>query len=109
MKKKYIVKNKYEFDHIINTGIQLKSRYFVIYNIESNYIYSRFGISVGKKLGNAVFRNTYKRKIRAIIDTINKDELPKKDYIIILKRSGKDKTYLELQLDLTNALTNRKA
>ena len=59
MKKLYIVKTNRQFEDIITTGKCYKNKYFVIYNKDNNLKYDRFGISVTKKLGNAVFRNKY--------------------------------------------------
>ena len=73
MKKKYIVKMREEFNCLIKTGICSKNKYFVLYHLPNNKSYDRFGISVGKKIGNAVTRNKYKRKIRSIIDKYRKD------------------------------------
>ena len=66
MRKLYIVKNEREFDNIIRTGKCIKNKSFIIYYIPNNKPYNRYGVSVGKKLVNAVYRNKYKRKIRAI-------------------------------------------
>ena len=70
--KLYIVKTKRQFEDIITTGKCYKNKYFVIYNKDNNLKYDRFGISVTKKLGNAVFRNRYKRIIRSIVDNYKK-------------------------------------
>lgn len=99
MKKLYIVKNTRDFEKIINCGKLHKSRYFIIYHLPNFLPYNRYGISVGKKIGNAVNRNKYKRKLRAIIDNIRNDYVNSEDYIIILKGSSKDKTYQELNED----------
>lgn len=97
MKKKYIVKNQRDFDRIIKSRINKKNNTFIIYYEENNLPYDRFGVSVGKKIGNAVHRNKYKRKIRAIIDEYKKDYVNNKDYIIILRGSAKEKSYQELK------------
>ena len=71
MKKYEIVKEHTDFDDIIAKGKYRKNNFFVIYNKESNFSYPRFGIAVGKKIGNAVTRNKFKRQIRMIINNNN--------------------------------------
>lgn len=100
MKKYEIVKEHTEFDDIIAKGKYKKNKYFVIYNKESNFSYPRFGIAVGKKIGNAVTRNKFKRQIRMIINN-NKNLFKKnEDYIIIVKRSSLDLNFSELNDNL---------
>ena len=78
------------------------------YHIENNLPYNRYGISVGKKIGNAVNRNKYKRRLRAIIDNSKKDYIKNQDYIIILRGSAKDKNYQELEMDFTSLINNMR-
>ena len=86
MKKFEVVKNNREFDMIIKKGNYQKNNEFIIYYIENGKDINRFGISVGKKIGNAVMRNYYKRIIRNICDK-NKNLYSKgKDYIIIVRK-----------------------
>ena len=86
MKKEDIVKNNREFDNIIKNGKYKKNKEFVIYYIDNDKENSRFGISVSKKIGNAVTRNYYKRIIRNICHK-NKNLYSKgKDYIIIMRK-----------------------
>lgn len=106
MRKLYIVKNKRDFDHIIKNSKFQKNSSFIIYFQENDLIYDRFGISVGKKLGNAVFRNSYKRKIRSIIDNYKKSYVNSKDYIIILRRSAVEKSFQELEEDFNKLMNN---
>ena len=104
MKKLYIVKNSYDFDRIIKKKDIIKNKGFIIYKESNNLPYSRFGIRVGKKLGNAVYRNKMKRKIRSIIDETDKNKLENNDYIIILRQMAKDDNYNELKEKLINLL-----
>ena len=68
MKKENIVKRNIEFNNIIKTGKKFYSDIFYVYIVNNSYSYNRFGISVSKKIGNAVIRNKYKRRIKDIID-----------------------------------------
>ena len=88
MKKKYRVKQTREFEEIIKNGKCLKSNYFIIHYRERKFNYDRYGISVSKKLGNSVFRNYYKRKIREIINNYKKNYINGNDYIIILRKEA---------------------
>ena len=108
MKKLFIVKHKYDFDKIINKKDRKKNDIFIIYSENNNLTYARYGISVGKKLGNAVYRNRKKRQIRSIIDNLEKDYIKKKDYIIILREKGKYLEYQELNHKLKSLLIERK-
>lgn len=108
MKKKHIVKNTRDFENIINTGRCIKNKYFVIHHKPNDIPYDRFGISVSKKLGNAVFRNRYKRIIRSIVDNYKKIYINNEDYIIILRRDAIDKTYNLLKEELFALLNTSK-
>ena len=86
MKKDDIVKNNREFNNIIKNGKYKKNNEFVIYYIDNNKENSRFGISVSKKIGNAVTRNYYKRIIRNICHKNENLYSKGKDYIIIMRK-----------------------
>jgi ribonuclease P protein component len=104
MRKLYIVRHARDFESIMNQGKCKKNRSFVVYSLDNNLPYNRYGISVSKKLGNAVFRNKYKRKIRSIIDNYKKNYINGKDYIIILRRGALDRTYQELEKDFMDLM-----
>ena len=68
MRKSYRVKKESEFQRVFNQGASFANRRFVVYFIEKpEQPHFRVGLSVGKKVGNAVTRNAVKRKIRASI------------------------------------------
>ena len=97
MRKLYIVKTNRQFEDIIKTGKCLKNKYYIIHHKKNGLPYDRFGISVSKKLGNSVFRNQYKRKLRSIIDNYKKNYINMEDYIIILRKEAINKPYEELE------------
>ncbi len=104
MKKLYIVKENQDFTRIIKAQKFHKNQSFIIYEQNNNLPYDRFGISVSKKLGNAVYRNKYKRKIRSIIDNYKKSYNNMKDYIIIFRKGGENKTFFELEQDFNSLM-----
>lgn len=70
MKKINIVKKKEDFNRIIKNIKSFKFKYFIIYKEYNDNNY-KFGISVSKKLGNAVIRNKIKRQVKNIIDKMD--------------------------------------
>ena len=86
MKKEEVVKNNRDFDNIIKKGKYIKNNEYVIYYIDNGKEKDRFGISVSKKIGNAVKRNYYKRIIRNICDNSKNLYSKRKDYIIIMRK-----------------------
>jgi len=87
VKKVNIVKKNWEFQKIIERKQNFINSSAVVYFIKTNNNYSRFGISVSKKFGNAVFRNKYKRITRAIIDELNLISIKGYDFVIILRKN----------------------
>lgn len=96
-----IVKNRIkkhsEFQEVIANGEQIHSNIFTIYKKPNLFGYTRIGISVPKKSGNAVTRNKIKRQIRAAIaQSTNFEESV--DIVLIVRKSfdienfGKTKT-----------------
>lgn len=104
MKKMNVLKNNRDFNRIIEEKVSVKNNYFVIYFEKNNTIRSHFGISVGKKIGNAVVRNKIKRQIRNIIDKNKKYYSNGIDYIIIVRKSCLNLSFLEKENYLVNLL-----
>ena len=58
MRKAYRVKKEREFQAVFHTGDSFANRKFVVYRLEKpGQPHFRVGLSVGKKVGNAVNRN----------------------------------------------------
>jgi len=83
---KYRIKKYSEFQKVIEEGDIKKTCFFVSYTIPNEIGYSRFGISVPKKTGNAVVRNKIKRQVRAAIGQATKF-VPPVDTVLIIRKS----------------------
>ena len=104
MKKINILRNSRDFDRIIKNNKPYKYKDYIIFiEKDTNDVY-KFGLSVGKKVGNAVIRNRIKRQIKSIID--------KKDYqnnfncIIIVGKGINEKKFIEIEENLLIAFKN---
>lgn len=105
MKKINILKNNYDFERIIKNNKSFKGEFCFYYvekvNNEGPY---KFGISVSKKIGNAVIRNTYKRRIKSILDKNN--YINSFNCIIILKKNILDSDYKSIEISINKDLKN---
>ena len=99
MRRYEMVKKHSDFDDIINNGHYKKNNGYIIYNKVNDLNHSRWGIAVGKKIGDAHIRNKVKRQVREIITANKKLFKNNKDYIIIVKKS-----VLEMDFDKMNNL-----
>jgi len=102
LKKRDIVTKNQDFSKIIQNRKYIKNNLFVIYYKENNLTNTRYGISVSKKIGNAVVRNKIKRQMKNIIDK-NKNLFKKEtDYIIIIRKGILDCDYHQIESNLIN-------
>ncbi len=100
MKKRYRVKKNEEFQDIIQKGKSLAGRGFVVYYQDSAMTTNdRVGISVGKKIGNAVERNKVKRQVRAMVRDIT-DLNRGKDTIIIVRKGYQGRSFEDNKKEL---------
>lgn len=104
MKKKNILKNNYDFDRIIKSGHPFKYKDYIIYIEKGNIGDYHFGLSVGKKVGNAVTRNRVKRQIRSIID----EKVYQNNFncIIIVGKGILNRTFTQMKENLYFAFQN---
>ena len=93
MKKENIIKKSLDFDRIIKNNKSYKYKDYIIYLEKTENNTYHFGLSVGKKIGNAVIRNKIKRQLKNIIDKNNYEKGI--NCIIIVRKGLLEKTYQE--------------
>ncbi len=97
MKKIYSLKSSNDFNKIINKGTKQRSKYLFIAYIDSKDF--KIGISIPKKLGNAVFRNKNKRRIKNIIHELKPYDL-NKHMVIVVKKEFTELTFEKMKMIL---------
>lgn len=102
MKKINVVRENREFTRIIQKNKPFRYKDYVIYIDKRESSVYKFGLSVGKKVGNAVVRNKIKRQLRSILD--KNDYKNNFDCIIIVGRGILKRSFLEMQDNLNFAL-----
>ena len=104
MKKSYRIRKNEEFTRIIGEKHSMASANFVLYTSSRKENNCRVGLSVSKKMGDAVDRNKIKRQVREMARAlINFEECPK-DIIIIVRTPYLKNTYQDNLLDLEKML-----
>ena len=88
-----------------NRGLRVARPGFVLLARPNGGHGKRFGITVTKKIGNAVVRNRMKRRFRELLrDALPAEGLADHDHILIGRAGGVERDFAELRIELSAAL-----
>ncbi|HJE26939.1 ribonuclease P protein component [Limosilactobacillus pontis] len=105
MRKSYRVKKESEFQRVFETHNSVANRKFIIYQMtKPGQKHFRVGISVGKKIGNAVHRNWVKRRIRQTLLEVKAQIKPDVDFLVIARPAADGLEMPEVKKNLVHAL-----
>ncbi|WP_053361220.1 ribonuclease P protein component [Bacillus sp. FJAT-27251] len=105
MKKELRIKKNKDFQEVFKKGKSFANRQFVVYVLKKEEQETfRIGLSVSKKLGNAVTRNRIKRYIRQSFLELQEDIHTGKDYVIVARKPASDMGMLEVKKSLEHVL-----
>lgn len=109
LKKRYRIKNNREFQYVFKNGNSFANRQLVLYYIEKpGQRHFRIGLSVGKKIGNAVMRNRIKRYLRQAFLELEDNIRPAYDIIIIARQPTKQMNFHDVKKSLMHLLFKKK-
>ncbi|MBY5001178.1 ribonuclease P protein component [Streptococcus suis] len=103
MKKSYRVKRERDFNDIFTKGNNVANRRFVVYRLPKEQKHFRVGLSVSKKLGNAVTRTRIKRRLRHVLIECQQ-HLVSADFVIIARKGVEELNYQEIKQNLIHVL-----
>ncbi len=108
MKKEQRIKKNEEFSQVFKQGHSVANRQFVLYVLpKEGQVIFRLGLSVSKRVGNAVTRNRVKRYIREVFHS-QKDLLEANvDYVVIARKPAATMNLVEVEQSLLHVM--RKA
>lgn len=108
MQKEYRLTRREDFNKVYRHGKSAANHQFVVYVLNRHPAAAgdgiRLGISVSKKVGNAVVRNRLRRRIKEIV-RLNRERLvPRKDFILIVRKPAADLAYAEMEKSILHVL-----
>lgn len=105
MRKELRIKKNKEFQEVFKKGKSVANRQFVVYVLKKEHQETfRIGLSVSKKLGNAVVRNRIKRYIRQTFLELKDDVQSGNDYVIIARKPTSEMGMHEVKKSLEHVL-----
>lgn len=88
-----------------NRGLRVARPGFVLLAHPNGGRGKRFGVTVTKKVGNAVIRNRMKRRFRELLRAaLPEGGLPDHDHVLIGRDGGLERDFARLQAELAEAL-----
>src|SRR5699024_600869 len=109
VKKEFRVKRNKEFQYIFKKVKSFANRQLVIYYMKRiDNTHFRIGLSVGKKIGNAVTRNRIKRYLRQAFHELEDNIKDEYDIVIIARAQTKDMTFHEVKRSLNHLLMKER-
>ncbi|MFC4402327.1 ribonuclease P protein component [Gracilibacillus xinjiangensis] len=105
MKKTFRIKKNREFQQVFKNGASFANRQLVIYYLQKkDQAHYRVGLSVSKKIGNAVVRNQIKRYLRQAFIELNDEIKASYDIIIIARQPVTDCDFHQVKKSVQHLL-----
>lgn len=110
MRKSQRIKKNEDFQKVFKKGKSVANRQFVVYCLQKPEQQEfRIGLSIGKKIGNAVMRNQVKRYVRQAFLELKEDVKGGYDYVIIARVPAAKLDFHETKKSIEHVLKVAKA
>ncbi|MFC4736220.1 ribonuclease P protein component [Bacillus daqingensis] len=105
MKKENRLQKNEDFQTVFRSGHSAANRQFVVYRLHRDaQEHIRIGLSVSKKLGNAVRRNRIKRLMKEALRPMIADLKQNCDVVIIARKPAADMEFDEMKKSLRHVM-----
>ena len=98
------IKSSDEFVTTVKKGKTLKNSSYVVHFLKNELSTCRIGLSVSKKLGNAVTRVRVKRQVRAMCDSLINYTVHAYDVVIIVRQDFLENSFSDNKIALNKIL-----
>ncbi|WP_044641422.1 ribonuclease P protein component [Risungbinella massiliensis] len=97
MQRQHRLRKKRDFSRVFRGGNSIANRQFVLYIKRNRSSELRLGISVSKKVGNAVTRNRVKRLVKEVVRAWIPSLQPDVDLVLIARNPTANMGYHEIK------------
>lgn len=109
MQRKYRLAKKADYKVIYRHGKSMANHQFVVYHLKNTKLdHIRLGISVSKKVGNAVVRNRIRRLVKEIVRKHLDDIMGDYDMILIARIAAAELDYAAMEKSILHVLKRAK-
>ena len=104
-----VLRNRADF-LAANRGLRVARPGFVLLAHPNGGLGKRYGVTVTKKIGNAVVRNRMKRRFRELLRAaLPEAGLPDHDHVLIGREGGIERDFVQMREELAAALSRAAA
>lgn len=93
-----------EFDRVYRQGKAYRGRFFSVHAFPNELGHPRLGLSVSRKVGGAVTRNTVRRRLREVFYASVGDEQGGVDFVISARPAAAEASFQDLKEEFGRAL-----
>ncbi|MEI7028021.1 ribonuclease P protein component [Paenibacillus sp. y28] len=105
MQKRLRLARREDFNKVYRFGKSMANHQFVLYQKTQPAVSQfRMGISVSKKVGNAVVRNRIRRVVKEIVRLRAEEIAPRVDFVLIARKPVATMGYAEIEKSLLHLL-----
>ncbi len=93
-----------EFERVYKQGTAYRGKLFSVHAFPNELGTLRLGLSVSKKVGNAVVRNTLRRRLREIFGSVAPGSGSELDLVVSARPPARDASFVDLREEFSRAL-----